>query len=154
MKAGELYFLDTNILLEATDSKRAFHSESLALFSFAHEQGAHLAISGQVFREYHGVATRPVSGNGMGIEAKLALENAENFLERCVFFEETKAVFDALSKLIEDHEITGKKTHDANIAATMRAHRIENLVTLNPKDFAAFTELRILSPSEALLTGD
>jgi len=150
MRAGEFYFLDTNILLEATDSKRKYHCEALALFSLAHEQGAHLAISGQVFREYHVVATRPVIGNGLGIAAKLALENAESFLDRCVFFEETREVFDVLSKLIAAHEITGKKVHDANIAATLKAHRIENLVTLNSKDFVAFAWVCVLSPSEAL----
>jgi predicted nucleic acid-binding protein len=71
-----------------------------------------------------------------------------------VFFEETRAVFEELSKLIEYYGITGKKTHDANIAATMKAHRIENLVTLNSRDFSAFSGMRIYSPSGALLAGD
>jgi predicted nucleic acid-binding protein len=154
MKAGEVYFLDTNILLEATDAKRAYHCEALDLFSKAHTQGAHLGVTGQVFREYHVVATRPVSGNGLGLKAELALENAASFLEWCVFFEETKAVYDELLGLIEANRITGKKAHDANIAAVMKAHRIENLITLNPKDFISFEGLNTYSPSEALLARD
>ena len=150
MRVGEFYFLDTNILLEATDRKGDFHAEAFELFSVASKQGAHLAISGQVAREYHVVATRPVAANGLGLEAKLGWGNVENFLERCVMLEETKAVFESLSELIEAYGINGKKAHDANIVATMKAHRVENLVTLNPRDFKDYHGLRLCSPSEAL----
>jgi len=150
MRAGEFYFLDTNALLEATDQKRASHEVALSLFSAAYEQGAHLSVSGQVFREYLVVATRPVEGNGLGLDPRLAMENIESFLDRCIFFEETRAVFDELLKSVEANGIAGKRVRDANIVATMKAHRIESLITLNPKDFAAFSQIRVLSPPEAL----
>jgi len=150
MKVGEHYFLDTNILLSATDAKRSFHDECLRLVEDSSQQGAHIAISGQTLREYHVVATRPVESNGFGMNPRLALDNARAFMDRCVFCEEGESTYRQLRELLNQSNLKGKKTHDANIIATMHSNRIERLVTLNPRDFSMFKSVRIFSPKEAL----
>lgn len=47
IKAGYILFLDTNILLTATDTSRENHAEALHLFKAALETGFHLCLSGQ-----------------------------------------------------------------------------------------------------------
>jgi len=150
MKPGETYFLDTNALLEATDVSRSNHGEALGLFDAAIEAGAHLALSGQILREYLVVATRPVEANGLGLAAALALENAERIAERSVFLEETRSVSEALRRLVAALAIGGKRIHDANVVATMQRSRLQRLVTLNRDDFADFQGLVVLTPGEAI----
>lgn len=54
------------------------------------------------------------------------------------FLPENEAVRDALFRLLEAGQCSGKQVHDANIAATMTAHGVGVLVTLNPRDFERF----------------
>lgn len=61
------------------------------------------------------------------------------FLDRANFLREDEAVRDALLHLLDVTACSGKQVHDANIAATMLAHGIGVLVTLNPRDFERFT---------------
>lgn len=150
MKLGETYFLDTNVLLEATDASRRYHKEALELFGAAIEAGAHLALSGQIVREYLVVATRPAESNGLGLAAPLALENVSRFVERCVFLEETRSVSESLRRLVAALNIAGKRIHDANVVATLQHRRLRRLITFNGDDFSDFEGLVVLTPGEAI----
>lgn len=138
---GELAFVDTNVLLTATDRGRTGHEMARSLFSAAIRAGVHLSISGQVLREYLVVATRPVDANGFGLPLPKALHNIRGFRARTVFVEEVEAVTDELLGLLISTDISGKRIHDANIAATMGAHDITTLVTANPGDFQVFPKI-------------
>ena len=59
IKAGETVFIDTNVLLCATDRFRRHHDEARGVFRAARDAGFSLALSGQIVREYLVVATRP-----------------------------------------------------------------------------------------------
>ena len=48
---GEILFLDTNILLIATDGSHSLHRQAIELFEEANTRGFHLAANGQVLRE-------------------------------------------------------------------------------------------------------
>ena len=146
--AGEVLFLDTNVLLIATDALRPYHKETQRLFAEAGSHGFHLAVSGQVLREYLAVATRPADSNGLGLEAADAVANVERFMEFTNLFEETATVALRLRELVGAHCIRGKGVHDANIVATMVVHRILCLITENGKDFARFEGIRTLSIDE------
>jgi predicted nucleic acid-binding protein len=52
--AADGALLDTNILLEATDERRRYHADAVALL----ESVAPLTLSAQIIREYLAVATR------------------------------------------------------------------------------------------------
>lgn len=146
---GELVFVDTNVLLSATNSASGDHETARRLFPVARDAGCHLAVCGQVLREYAVVATRPVTGNGLGMEHDKALRNMEWFRNQMVFLEETEPVFDELHRLIGRHEYTGTRIHDANIAAVAIAHNARAIITANTNDFSAIDELGVLSPEQA-----
>ena len=144
-KVGEILFLDTNVLLTATDVLRPLHLEAQRIFSKAGRQGFHLALSGQILREYLAVATRPVEANGLGLTVPDAVANVERFLEFANLFEETEAVALRLRELAKDFDVRGPRLHDANIVATMLVHHIPVLVTQNRKDFMGFGAIKTLA---------
>jgi predicted nucleic acid-binding protein len=130
--------LDTNVLLSATDEGRAEHRNALTVLSDWPAARTELCLSGQVLREYLAVATRPASGNGLGLSMPDALENARAIRARTTLLAEDGAVADRLAVLLADIECTGKQVHDANLVATMLVHGVRAVVTMNLADFARF----------------
>ena len=130
-------FVDTNVLLAATAAVRPGHVEALAFLESGFGDRT-LFLSGQVIREYLSVATRPATVNGLGLAQKDALANVRQFLDRSHYLREDEAVRDALVGLLAAVPCLGKQVHDANIAATMMAHHVFKLATLNPADFTRF----------------
>ncbi|MFO8073345.1 MAG: PIN domain-containing protein [Polyangia bacterium] len=151
MAADSPLFLDTNVLLCATDTTREHHEESIALLRAA---GIPLSLSGQVLREYLAVATRPPEVNGLGLDPAGAISNVEQVCGRAALLEETERVWDELVELVRRHSLKGKRIHDANIAATAIVHGQEGIATLNPSDFDFLNDEpehpRILFPAQAL----
>ena len=142
---GEILFVDTNVLLTATDVLRPSHLQAKRIFSKASQQGFHLALSGQILREYLAVATRPVEANGLGLTVPDAVANVEQFLGFANLFEETEEVALRLRELAKELDVRGPRIHDANIVATMLIHRIPVLVTQNSSDFIGFGGIKTLA---------
>ncbi len=149
---GDTLFVDTNVLLTATDESRPFHREATRLLTGDVVQSLGLAVSGQVLREYLVVATRPVNQNGLGLGIQGATSNVNEFLRSLDMYSETEEVPGRLRQLALAHDIHGKRLHDANIVATMEAHGIRALVTQNADDFAPFVGIAILSITDAVVT--
>lgn len=149
IKVGDVLFLDTNVLLAATDRSRPQHHLAQEVLLAAGHRGYHLGLSGQILREYLVVATRPLNVNGLGLSPGDALTNVEEFRRRSVLYDETEAVSGRLRQLVRDHEPRGKRIHDANVVATMLTHGLTHLVTQNPADFAGLPEVETLSLIEA-----
>ena len=148
MQAGDILFLDTNVLLSATDEGREYYTASNTVLSQAIKHGLHLAVCGQVLREYAVVATRPVAANGLGMQADDVVRNLGMFRNVSAFFEEPEVVTEILLELIAKHELVGARIHDASIVALMKAHRLPALVTTNIHDFHKFTEIEVFSIEE------
>jgi predicted nucleic acid-binding protein len=130
--------LDTNILLTATDEDRTGHDQVLDVINGWPAQGTTLYTSGQIIREYLGVATCPATHNGLGLTVSDALDNARAFRSRMLFLGEDAKVANRLAELLEETKSSGKQVHDANVVATMLVHGVDTVVTLNTGDFARF----------------
>ncbi len=150
IKAGELLFVDTNVLLTATDQSRPYHRQAQRVLGLANRAGFHLGVSGQVLREYLVVATRPIEVNGLGLGVDDALSNVDEFRGRLVFYEETEAVANRLRQLVRKHAVTGKRIHDANVVATMLTQGVSRLITENSADFASFPEIGTVRLADAV----
>ena len=144
MKAADLdarpdrVMLDTNVLLAATDEGRAEHHDALTIFNEWAAGDTTLCTSGQILREYLAVATRPAENNGLGLKPADAVSNVRAIRERTAFLVEDARVADRLQGLLADVECGGKQVHDANVIATMLAHGVGTVVTMNVEDFARF----------------
>ena len=142
--AGEVMFVDTNVLLAATDESRRANRDARRLFTESTRLGLHLGASGQILREYLVVATRPVEANGLGLNALDATANVSEFLQYVHVYDETEAVAGRLRELASLHSLRGKRIHDANIVATMATHGTRALITENGEDFRAFGEIEVV----------
>lgn len=144
MKAADLrvlperIMLDTNVLLAATDEARPEHRDALTVINEWAARGVTLCWSGQILREYLAVATRPVDRNGLGLKPADAMSNVRAIRDRVAFLAENERVTDRLLGLLTDVECGGKQVHDANVVATMLAHGVGMVVTMNVADFARF----------------
>lgn len=143
LKVGDVLFLDTNVLLTATDKSRAFHEDARWLLGVAAFRGIHLALSGQILREYLVVATREQEANGLGLGIEDALVNVNAFRERAILYEENEAATRRMIDLVASRQGRGKHVHDLQVAATFLAHGGDYLVTENINDFDGIPGLRI-----------
>jgi predicted nucleic acid-binding protein len=141
-------FIDTNVLLASTDTSRSDHSEALAFLQAGMVGEQRLFASGQILREYLVVSTRPTQANGLGLTSSEALENIREFQSCVQLLDENADVAEQLLALVHTHGLKGKRIHDANIAATMRAHGLARIRTANTGDFAPFEgiETETLAP--------
>ncbi len=140
-------FIDTNVLLAATDEARADHDACLYTLHTWPQLGITLYASGQIFREYLVVATRPRSANGLDLEVADAIANIAAFTTRMTLLDETGAVHRKLIELVGDTDCRGKQIHDANVVATMLTHGIEHVATGNAADFTRFVPaVHVLTP--------
>jgi hypothetical protein len=56
---------------------------------------------------------------------------------------ENVAVIDTLETLVERHAVRGKQVHDCNLIAVMLVHKVDRLLTRNPRDFKRFREISV-----------
>ncbi|MFC5381813.1 type II toxin-antitoxin system VapC family toxin [Aquipuribacter nitratireducens] len=135
---AERVFVDTNVLLAATDEARPDHAAADAVLRRWPADGVSLYVSGQVLREYVVVATRPIAVNGLGLDPSDVVANVRALRSALRMLEETTAVADSLLRLVEERGCRGKQVHDANLVAVMQAHGLDVLVTRNVADFRRF----------------
>lgn len=139
--AGEVVFLDTNVLVAATDESRPFHLVAMKPVARGRSAGLYGATSGQVIREYLVVATSPPSAKWLGLSTADALRNIEAMARRLEFCEESEEVSVRLRGLVAAGGLSGAAVHDANIVATAAVHGIDFLATENPDDFSRYPEI-------------
>jgi len=144
MTADNRYFVDTNILLTACDADRKHHSACHDWLKMAFAGNVSLYLSGQILREYLVVATRKDSENGLGMKPEEALSNITEFRKCIHFLDETSGVIQRLLEMVGQHQLKGKKIHDANIAATMIDNGLVQVLTLNGNDFVKFKEVKVV----------
>lgn len=86
----------------------------------------------------------PVEGRTVGVDE--ALEVLGAWTGSCDVLDDGGAVLPGLLDLVRRFGVRGKQVHDANIVATMLAHGVTRLATLDWADFRRFDELIALAP--------
>jgi len=130
----ETLFVDTNILIEATDVARSQHQCTRQLI----EQATSWVMSAQIAREYLVVATRSPARNGLGMQLVDAMENLVLFRKCVRMLPEEKPVLPKMLELLREIPVTGRTIYDVNIVATMLVHGIHKLISINKEDFAPY----------------
>ena len=129
------YLLDTNILLRLVELTHPHHKEASEALKKLKIQNAEFYIFLQNISEFWNVCTRPKDKNGLGFsiaETDLQLKKFERFFS---FLPDTTEVYKNWRELVVKHSVSGIQVHDAKIAAAMKAHNIENLLTFNAKNW-------------------
>jgi predicted nucleic acid-binding protein len=150
MTRGSTLLLDTNVLLGATDRSRDSHLVCNELFRLPPQAGVHLVTTPQVLREYLVVATRPVDGNGLGLDTTDAVRNIRTFRTRAHLLPEGVEVYDELISLVESNVLSGKRIHDANVIAAASYHNVSAIITDNTGNYSDFGRVLVLSTAVAV----
>ena len=146
MTAAEEWFVDTNVLVYATNARSPWQRDAEALLSLARQRGIEIVISTQIVREYLAITTRPDAGRVDKSAVRDALDNVRTFQSNLRVIQDDPAISARLLELIEDYEVVGKQVHDANIVACMLIHGVRSLLTFNAQDFTRFADLITLLP--------
>lgn len=140
-------FIDTNILVFATNELSEWHIPAARGLEEARQLGIELVISSQILREYLAAATRiRVMENGLPLPK--IVENVRTFRNEFTLVDDNPFVLDTLIDLVQKVTVAGKQIHDANIVATMRVHGVKHLFTHNVADFTRFSTFISLLPLE------
>jgi predicted nucleic acid-binding protein len=59
-----------------------------------------------------------------------------------------RVISEIWQQLVLDHEVTGKRAHDARLVAAMLRHRISHLLTFKSPDFARYSDVTALEPQD------
>jgi predicted nucleic acid-binding protein len=144
------YLLDTGILLRLIDKQDPRHALVNAALGVLGNRGESLVITTQNLAEFCNVATRPVANNGLGMTPNDALDLIEHEIEPiCSALAEPAAVYAELKRLIATYGVLGKQVHDARLVAMMLVWQVENLLTLNDRDFQRYAPegITIVTPA-------
>lgn len=142
--ADNRVFVDTNVLLAATDRSRKDHPDALEFLEEGRRGGLRLFATAQIFREYLVVSTRPPEGNGLGLSPENAVENVRCFQKILQILPEDKETALRLLHLVDRHSLKEKRIHDANLLAGMSRHGLRKLKTYNPSDFQGFPDIELV----------
>lgn len=141
MKTKGSIFLDTNILVYMSDVRSTYFEDVIKFFQEYLEND--FWISRQVLREYAVVMTRNNNNKSL-MKAEEVVKEIKYLNDNFYVADEYSDVTDILLHLIKKYQLQGKRIHDANIVATMVSNQIENLYTLNIKDFKSFDEINLI----------
>lgn len=146
------YFLDTNIflrLVNKSDPDRLIVIEALRKLR---DQKEEFYFSSQILAEFWNVCTRPVTArSGLGLSSNETDQKARIIERYCKFLPDTLATHQEWRSLIHSHQVKGVEVHDTRIIALMKVYQIDNLLTLNVRDFNRFGNLvTVFSPQQVL----
>jgi hypothetical protein len=80
------------------------------------------------------------------LSTDLAVAASQSIELRFRILEEDHVVTNQFYSVVRQFRIVGRKVHDANIVATMLAHRVTHLLTHNVADFAPYSGLITIIP--------
>jgi predicted nucleic acid-binding protein len=142
------YLLDTNILLRLVQLFHPHHKQAREALKTLRRQNYTFYILLQNVSEFWNVCTRPADKNGLGFsiaKTDLHLKRFERFF---TILPDTLEVYENWRELVVNHSVSGIQVHDAKIAAAMKAHNLQNLLTFNAKDFKRYTDIKAIEPKD------
>ncbi len=140
---------DTNILPRRIHRSHPQHRLTRAAITRISERGDVLCITTQNLIECWAVRTRPVENNGLGLlpsAANRILTRIESAAFRLA--DDQDAVYPEWRRLVTHYGVSGKKSHDARLAAAMRVHAVTHVLTFNTDDFRRFEGILTIRPSD------
>ena len=129
----EKMFIDTNILIYATNPRSDFYKKARLKLEELSSQ-FEFVISSQILLEYAKTMTA-------GKKASLVWEQVEIFSEQFDLCFDNYEVFALWQEFSKMYQVKGNEAFDCYIVATMKANGINYLLTNNPKDFEVYNNI-------------
>jgi len=141
------YLVDTNVLLRSAQPKHPMHKDAVTATLKLKQSGESLCIIPQNLIEFWAVATRPVTANGLELSVASAAQELKRMKRFFTLRPDTPAIFAKWEKLVVQHQVIGKPSHDARLVAAMLAHQITHILTFNTDDFKRFSGITAVDPT-------
>lgn len=141
------YLVDTNILLRSSQRTHPMSAIADNAVSTLLTQGEILCVVPQNLIEFWAVATRPLVSNGLELTIEQAQKEIAQLKTVLKLLPDTPDIFNEWEKLVIQHQVIGKPTHDARLVAAMNVHKLTHLLTFNTNDFKRFTSITAVDPS-------
>jgi predicted nucleic acid-binding protein len=134
-----IYLADTNILLRVMNRSDPLHIAARSALWKLRASRHKAQTTPQNCTEFWNVATRPVSGNGLG----MTLGRTNRWLrvvERIIpMLPDSQAVYPQWRRLVVTYGVSGSKVHDARLVAFMLVYQVTHILTLNTADFLRYS---------------
>jgi predicted nucleic acid-binding protein len=147
MAPSQAYLIDTNILLRLTRLRDPQHDLIQASMDELIRRGARFVFSLQNAVEFWNVCTRPSERNGFGLSIAETAQSFQ-FVESIMkLLPDNQQVYSIWRRMVVEHNVRGVQVHDAHLAATMQAHGVDRILTLNRPDFLRYEHVQAVHPS-------
>ncbi|MBL8203869.1 MAG: PIN domain-containing protein [Blastocatellia bacterium] len=142
------FLLDTNLLLRSCDqlSPDRLLAERAVAKLLGNGDEAYLTTQNLI--EFWDVVTRPRNVNGFDWTTQRAEAELKLWLNKFPLLPDPSDVLTHWLRLVAQHDIKGRRTHDARLVAVMLAHGVTHLLTFNTGDFTSFTKISLVHPSD------
>jgi predicted nucleic acid-binding protein len=148
MASPPRYLVDTNILLRLSRQSDPQHELVGQTVEKLVRHGSELCFALQNISEFWNVCTRPMNCNGYGLGIADANERVE-YIERTMTFRpDSERGYSIWRSLVIAHSVRAVQVHDAHLAATMKAHGVTHILTLNQSDFLRYPGIQPVHPSQ------
>jgi predicted nucleic acid-binding protein len=143
------YLVDTNILLRYSNTADVNHALAKQAVDTLLASGERLHYTQQNRREFWNVCTRPTVVHGLGltvVQAVAWLHRIDSLVTRLPDVPATGPEWD---RLVTQYQVIARAVHDAQLVASMIAHGITHILTLNVGDFARYAaEVTVVHPQD------
>jgi predicted nucleic acid-binding protein len=139
--------LDTGILLRLLHRGDPLNPITRSAVRTLKDRREQTVTTLQNISEFWNVCTRPQTARGgLGLTFEQS-ERRLRLLERFVtVLPEPADLYQRWRQLIIAHRILGVQVHDAKLVAAMGLHGINQILTLNGRDFSRYPEITALAP--------
>jgi len=138
---------DTNVLLRTAQPHHPHFAITLHALDALRDRGERPRIVSQNIVEFWAAATRPASANGLGMTTEQAALELGNLKSLFHLLPKVR-IHTEWERIVRKYQVSGKSVHDARQVAAMIVHGIGEILTFNMQDFARYTEISALDPSQ------
>jgi len=150
---GERCLIDTNVLIRSVQPEGSeFRVVDRAIHRLEETDSAPCYTS-QNLGEFWNVVTRPANRNGYGLTPSETDTRANKIEAKFRLLPDTLAVHLEWRRLLVIHRVSGTQVHDTRLAAAMHVHGVKRILTFNTRDFARFTGIQAIHPSDLSQSG-
>ncbi|MGD1103702.1 MAG: PIN domain-containing protein [Terriglobia bacterium] len=147
---GTPYLVDGNILLRWVKPDDRDYPLVVSAIDAILADGGVLCYTSQNVAEFWNTCTRPLDQNGFALSPQETDRRARAFEDKLQFLPDSMAIHQEWRALLVSQNVSGVQVHDARLAAAMRVHGIQRVLTFNERDFARYPDIQAVHPRALL----
>jgi predicted nucleic acid-binding protein len=95
-----------------------------------------------------GVATRPVSQNGLGLSIREETSELMRLKSLFPLLPDTPAIYPVWESLVIQYQVSGKPAQDARLVAAMRVDGLATILTFDKTGFSRYAGVEVVHPAD------